>query len=71
MLLPRNGEATLQMKLLIKLRGDVTRRQLAFGILSLPWIGARPMRIMFAFGAVAAFISAWVANAATTARRFG
>ena len=45
-------------------------RRLAFGILSLPWIGGRPMRIMFAFGAVTAFISAWVANAATTAMMF-
>lgn len=42
-------------------------RRLAFGILSLPWIGARPGRILFAFGAVTAFLSAWIANAATTA----
>src|SRR5689334_3847286 len=45
-------------------------RRLAFGILSLPWIGARPGRILFAFGAVTAFISAWVANAATTAMMY-
>lgn len=45
-------------------------RRLAFGILSLPWIGARPGRILFAFGAVTAFISAWIANAATTAMMF-
>jgi sodium-dependent dicarboxylate transporter 2/3/5 len=45
-------------------------RRLAFGILSLPWIGSRPGRIMFAFGAVTAFISAWVANAATTAMMY-
>jgi solute carrier family 13 (sodium-dependent dicarboxylate transporter), member 2/3/5 len=45
-------------------------RRLAFGILSLPWIGARPVRILIAFGAVTAFISAWVANAATTAMMF-
>jgi sodium-dependent dicarboxylate transporter 2/3/5 len=45
-------------------------RRLAFGILALPWIGARPGRILFAFGAVTAFISAWIANAATTAMMF-
>jgi prepilin-type processing-associated H-X9-DG protein len=31
-LLPGSGEATLQLKLLVKLEGDVTRRQLAFGV---------------------------------------
>jgi sodium-dependent dicarboxylate transporter 2/3/5 len=45
-------------------------RRLAFGILSLPWIGGRPGRILAAFGAVTAFISAWVANAATTAMMY-
>lgn len=45
-------------------------RRLAFGILSLPWIGARPGRILVAFGAVTAFISAWIANAATTAMMY-
>jgi sodium-dependent dicarboxylate transporter 2/3/5 len=45
-------------------------RRLAFGILAMPWIGARPARILLAFGAVTAFISAWVANAATTAMMF-
>jgi sodium-dependent dicarboxylate transporter 2/3/5 len=45
-------------------------RRLAFGILALPWIGARPGRILVAYGAVAAFISAWVANTATTAMMY-
>lgn len=45
-------------------------RRLAFGILSLPWIGARPGRVLVALGAVTAFISAWVANAATTAMMY-
>jgi len=45
-------------------------RRLAFAILSLPWIGARPGRVLFAFGAVTAFISAWIANAATTAMMY-
>jgi sodium-dependent dicarboxylate transporter 2/3/5 len=42
-------------------------RRLAFGVMSLAWVGARPGRIMFAFGAVTAFISAWISNTATTA----
>jgi sodium-dependent dicarboxylate transporter 2/3/5 len=45
-------------------------RRLAFGILSLPWIDARPGRVLFAFGAVTACISAFVANTATTAMMF-
>lgn len=42
-------------------------RRVAFGVLSLAWVGARPGRILFAFGAVTAFISAWISNTATTA----
>ncbi|MDQ3803972.1 MAG: DASS family sodium-coupled anion symporter, partial [Acidobacteriota bacterium] len=42
----------------------------AFGVLSLRWVGARPSRILFAFGAVTAFISAWISNTATTAMMF-
>src|SRR5436853_840264 len=42
-------------------------RRLAFAILSLPWVGGRPVRVLVAFGAVTAFISAWIANAETTA----
>jgi len=45
-------------------------RRLAFGVLSLPIIGARPSRILFAFGATTAFISAWISNTATTAMMF-
>ena len=45
-------------------------RRLAFGVLSLRWVGARPSRILFAFGAVTAFISAWISNTATTAMMF-
>ena len=41
-------------------------RRLAFGVLSLKWVGARPSRILFAFGAVTAFISAWSSTTATT-----
>jgi solute carrier family 13 (sodium-dependent dicarboxylate transporter), member 2/3/5 len=42
-------------------------RRVAFGVMSLDWVGGRPGRIMFAFGAVTAFISAWISNTATTA----
>ena len=45
-------------------------KRLAFGVLSLPGVGARPGRILFAFGAVTAFISAWISNTATTAMMF-
>ena len=40
-------------------------------VLSLPWAGTRPSRILFAFGAVTALISAWISNTATTAMMFG
>jgi sodium-dependent dicarboxylate transporter 2/3/5 len=46
-------------------------RRFAYGVLSLPWVGARPGRILFAFGAVTAVISAWISNTATTAMMFG
>lgn len=42
-------------------------RRVAFGVMSLNWVGGRPGRILFAFGAVTAFISAWISNTATTA----
>lgn len=45
-------------------------RRLAFGVLSIKWVGARPGRILIAFGAVTAFISAWISNTATTAMMF-
>lgn len=45
-------------------------RRFAYGILGLPWIGARPSRILFGFGAVTAVLSAWISNTATTAMMF-
>jgi sodium-dependent dicarboxylate transporter 2/3/5 len=45
-------------------------RRLAFGVLSIKWVGARPSRILFAFGAVTAFTSGWLSNTATTAMMF-
>ncbi|MEA2708403.1 MAG: solute carrier family 13 (sodium-dependent dicarboxylate transporter), er 2/3/5 [Phycisphaerales bacterium] len=45
-------------------------RRFAFAVLSIRGVGGRPTRIMFAFGAVTAFVSAWVSNTATTAMMF-
>lgn len=45
-------------------------KRFAYGVLSLKWIGARPARILLAFGAVTAFSSAWISNTATTAMMF-
>ena len=46
-------------------------RRVAFAVLGNPWVGARPGRILFAFGAVTAAISGWISNTATTAMMFG
>jgi sodium-dependent dicarboxylate transporter 2/3/5 len=46
-------------------------RRFAYAVLALPWVGTRPSRILFAFGAVTATISAWISNTATTAMMFG
>lgn len=45
-------------------------RRLAISVLSLKWVGGSPSRVLFAFGAVTAFISAWISNTATTAMMF-
>jgi sodium-dependent dicarboxylate transporter 2/3/5 len=45
-------------------------RRFAFGVLSLKGVGARPGRILVAFGAVTTFLSAWMSNTATTAMMF-
>lgn len=45
-------------------------KRFAYGVLSSRWIDARPSRILFAFGAVTAFSSAWISNTATTAMMF-
>ncbi|MGH7179952.1 MAG: SLC13 family permease [Tepidisphaeraceae bacterium] len=45
-------------------------RRVAFGVLSLRAVGVRPARILIAFGAATAFISAWISNTATTAMMF-
>jgi sodium-dependent dicarboxylate transporter 2/3/5 len=45
-------------------------RRFAFGVLSIRWVAARPSRMLFAFGAVTTFMSAWISNTATTAMMF-
>lgn len=46
-------------------------RRVAFAVLSRPWIGASPSRILLGFGAVTAAISGWISNTATTAMMYG
>jgi sodium-dependent dicarboxylate transporter 2/3/5 len=46
-------------------------KRFAYSVLSLPWVGARPGRILFAYGAVTTFMSGWISNTATTAMMFG
>ncbi len=45
-------------------------RRVALTVLSREWVGARPGRVLFAFGAVTAAASAWVSNTAITAMMF-
>lgn len=42
-------------------------RRFAFGVLSLPGVGARPSRVLLAYATTTAVISAWISNTATTA----
>lgn len=42
-------------------------RRIALTILSTPWVGDSTRRLLFAFGIVAAFLSMWLSNTATTA----
>lgn len=45
-------------------------RRLALSVLTLRAVGGSPSRVLFAFGAVTAFLSAWISNTATTAMMF-
>ena len=45
-------------------------RRCAFKILSLKWVGSSTGRILFAFGAIAAGVSGWISNTATTAMMY-
>jgi sodium-dependent dicarboxylate transporter 2/3/5 len=42
-------------------------RRIALAVLSLPWVGRKPWRLLAAMGAVCALVSMWVSNTATTA----
>jgi len=42
-------------------------RRIALFVLSRAWVGEHPGRILLAFGAIAAFLSMWMSNTATTA----
>jgi solute carrier family 13 (sodium-dependent dicarboxylate transporter), member 2/3/5 len=45
-------------------------KRVAYGILSMKWVGSNPARIMLALGIVTALISGWVSNTATTAMMY-
>jgi sodium-dependent dicarboxylate transporter 2/3/5 len=45
-------------------------KRVAYGMLSLKWVGSSPSRILFALGAVTALMSGWVSNTATTAMMY-
>jgi sodium-dependent dicarboxylate transporter 2/3/5 len=45
-------------------------KRFAYSILSLPLVGRSSGRIMFAYGGIAAFLSMWISNTATTAMMF-
>lgn len=42
-------------------------RRIAYNIMSIQWVGSSSGRILFAFGAISAFLSMWISNTATTA----
>ena len=42
-------------------------RRMALAVLSVPWVGERPARVLAGVGLVTGFISMWVSNTATTA----
>jgi sodium-dependent dicarboxylate transporter 2/3/5 len=41
--------------------------RIAYGVLSWKIIGARPVRLLLAYGGIAAFVSMWISNTASTA----
>jgi sodium-dependent dicarboxylate transporter 2/3/5 len=45
-------------------------KRFAYQLMSTRWVGSSAGRILFMFGAIAAFISMWISNTATTAMMF-
>jgi len=45
-------------------------KRFAYRIMALRWVGNRSGRLLFAFGAICAFISMWISNTATCAMMF-
>jgi len=45
-------------------------KRFAYQLMSARWVGSSTGRILFMFGAIAAFISMWISNTATTAMMF-
>jgi len=45
-------------------------KRFAYGIMSMKWVGDSSIRILLAYGAITAAISAWISNTATTAMMF-
>jgi len=45
-------------------------KRFAYGLMSIRWVGSSSGRILFMYGAVAAFVSMWISNTATTAMMF-
>ena len=45
-------------------------KRFAYRIMSIRWVGNRSGRMLFAFGAICAFISMWISNTATTAMMY-
>ncbi len=45
-------------------------KRFAYQLMSARWVGSSAGRILFMFGAIAAFISMWISNTATTAMMF-
>ncbi len=45
-------------------------RRFAYRLMSIRWVGSSSARILFMYGAIAAFLSMWISNTATTAMMF-
>ena len=45
-------------------------KRFAYGIMSISWVGNSTAKILFTYGAIAAFISMWISNTAATAMMF-